>query len=92
MPINSLLIRINARVIVDSCAAATRGMGAVSAGRLNPPTLSLQCPAPAAAIGSTPTHSAAAPPGPLPSLLGTSAVAGRWWPSFLLLLLALISL
>jgi hypothetical protein len=42
LPIDSLLIRINARVIGDSCAAIRGGGGAVSVRRLNraPPTLS----------------------------------------------------
>lgn len=63
MPINWLLIRINARVIGDSFAAA-RGMGR---GRCQPGDLNLRFNAPpAVAIPSAPTHrhrrTAALPP------------------------------
>lgn len=78
MPINWLLIRINARVIGDSFAAA-RGMGR---GRCQPGDLNLRFNAPpAVAIPSAPTHrhsTAALPPPRLALLSSARQISFRW--------------
>jgi len=80
LPINWLLIRINARVIGDSCAAATQGgmgAGAVSAGAIKPPNPFASMP-PHPCCCNCQQHSCSPRPAG-PALLWLCSADHRWW-------------